>query len=283
LSIAQLYLRHQFLNNSTVSIVIPTKDSGQTIEKCLKSIKQQTYNNVEIIIVDCFSKDNTQKIASLFGADIIKANAKRSEARNKGAEKARGEFLLFVDSDMELNSNVIAECVQKMRVGYDALIIPEISVGQGFWVKCRALEKMCYVGDDLVEAARFFKKSVFVSIGGYDVSLEAGEDWDINERVRLKHFNVGRVNSFIAHEEGKLSLAATMRKKYKYGLTLDLYRLKQPCKSNQQIGLSRITILKSPRLIQDPVHAFGMIILKICETVALFTGFLEAKARRVTT
>ena len=54
-----------------------------------------------------------------------------------------------------------------------------LSVGQ--------LEKLCYVGDDLIEAARFFRKSSFDAIGGYDVDLEAGEDWDLNQRLRVQY------------------------------------------------------------------------------------------------
>ncbi len=271
------------MNDSTVSIIIPTKDSGKTLSSCLESIKHQTYRKIEIIIVDCFSKDNTTKIANLFGAKIFQISSKRSEARNKGAEKAQGDFLLFLDSDMRLDFNIVAECIQKMNEGNEALIIPELSVGQGFWANCRALEKICYVNDELVEAARFFRKSVFASVGGYDAGLEAGEDWDINERVKLKNCSVGRINSCIAHQEGKLRIVSTMRKKYQYGLTLNLYRLKQPSKAKKQIGLSRLSIFKNPRLIQDPIHASGLIILKTCETLALFTGFLTAKTRRNTT
>ena len=269
-----------FLNDSTVSIIIPTKNSGQTLEHCLNTIKQQTYPKTEIIIVDCFSKDNTTKIARLFDAKIIQTSAGRAEARNKGAEKAQGDFLLFLDSDMQLDSKIISDCMQKVNAGYEALIIPEVSVGQGFWANCKTLEKSCYVNDELVEAARFFKKEVFAGVGGYDACLEAGEDWDIHERVKLQNCKVGRISSFIIHQEGKLSIASTMHKKYQYGLTLNLYRLKHPSKAKHQVGLSRLTILKSPRLIQDPLHASGLIVLKACETLALFTGFLKAKTRR---
>lgn len=53
---------------SLVSIVIPTKNSGRTIEICLKSIKNQTYRNVEILVVDYYSIDQTRRVAKKYGA-----------------------------------------------------------------------------------------------------------------------------------------------------------------------------------------------------------------------
>lgn len=151
-----------------VSVIIPTKNSAVTIEKCLKSIVDQTYPKIEVIIVDGLSTDITRKIAEEFSAKIVISNSRRSEARNIGAESSTGEYLLFVDSDMQLDPMVIAKCMEMTDTGCDVLIIPEISVGQGFWAKCRTLEKSCYLGDDNIEASRFFKRSAFRRIGGYD-------------------------------------------------------------------------------------------------------------------
>ena len=54
-----------------VSVVIPTYNSERTLEKCLKSIVDQTYKNIEIIVVDKFSEDKTVEIAKSYGARII--------------------------------------------------------------------------------------------------------------------------------------------------------------------------------------------------------------------
>jgi glycosyltransferase involved in cell wall biosynthesis len=52
--------------NPLVSVIIPTKNSAKTIEKCLKSVKDQTYKNIEIIVVDNFSTDGTYEIAKKY-------------------------------------------------------------------------------------------------------------------------------------------------------------------------------------------------------------------------
>jgi ubiquinone/menaquinone biosynthesis C-methylase UbiE/glycosyltransferase involved in cell wall biosynthesis len=260
----------QRIKEPLVSVLIPTENSEATIGKCLDSIKNQTCPNIEIIVVDCFSKDKTKEIAEDYKARIFESEAKRSEARNIGSEKANGDLVVFVDSDMELSSSVIEECVRKVKEGYHGAIIPEISIGQGFWAKCKALEKTCYMGDDSIEAARFFVKSAFESVGGYDCELEAGEDWDLNHRMRRSGYKIGRIDAFIAHHEGKLRLRETMLKKRHYGKTLGRYKRKHPNEAKQQLRLIRPAFTKNwRRLARDPVHALGILFMKTCEFLAL--------------
>ena len=124
-----------------VSVIIPTKNSEKTIGTCLKSVSEQIYPNIEVIVVDSLSSDKTKEIVERLGARLIEIKAGRSRARNIGAEKATGNMILFLDSDMELTPSVVEECVNRVKEGSDAVIIPEVSVGVGFWAKCRALAR----------------------------------------------------------------------------------------------------------------------------------------------
>ena len=94
-----------------VSVVIPTYNSQRTIGICLKSVREQTYSSIEVIVMDKNSSDRTSKIAESYGAKIFKLNSERTEAKNFGVKKALGEYVCFIDSDMELTPNVIEECV----------------------------------------------------------------------------------------------------------------------------------------------------------------------------
>lgn len=88
-----------------VSIIIPIYNSEKYLKQCLESIINQTYKNIEIICINDGSTDNSEKIIK----DYLKTNknitylkqpnAGQSIARNKGLEKATGDFILFVDSD----------------------------------------------------------------------------------------------------------------------------------------------------------------------------------------
>jgi glycosyltransferase involved in cell wall biosynthesis len=261
-----------------VSVIVPTKNSEGTIESCLRSIKGQTYPRIEIIIVDGCSSDRTRKIAEDQGATIYAADLGRSEARNVGAQVAKGSFVFFVDSDMKLDSAVVCECVQKLADGYDGAVVPEISVGEGFWSRCKALERACYIGDDSIEAARFFKRSVFQDVGGYDPELEAGEDWDLNQRVMRAGFRIGRVRALIKHDEGKLRLWETLVKKYRYGKTLRKYRTRNLRESRLQFILIRPSFLRNRRkLAQQPSALIGMLFMRLCESTAALSGMLVSR------
>jgi glycosyltransferase involved in cell wall biosynthesis len=265
----------KLMGKPLVSVVVPTFNSERFLEKCLRSVEAQSYRNVEIIVVDNYSVDRTREIAEGAGVKVVLCKAGRSRARNVGAGYAKGEVFLFVDSDMELTPYVVDECVAKVERGFDAVIIPELSVGEGFWAKCRTLEKLCYIGDDLIEAARLFKRAVFEAAEGYDVGLLFGEDWDINQRIRRKTFRIGRINAFIRHHEGRLSLRDTMLKKRQYGKTLPYYRVKHPREAKQQLRIIRFSFLRNwKKLANDPIHALGMFLMKTCEFEAVSLGRL---------
>ena len=264
------------MKNRLVSVIVPTKNSEATIGICLASIKSQTYGNIEIIVVDAFSKDKTREIVDSFGVRVIESKASMSEARNIGIEQATGDLILSLDSDMELTNKVVEECINKVKSGYDAVVIPEVSVGSGFWAKCKALEKSCYLDDELIESSRFFKRDVLMKLKGYDPELEFGEDKDIDLRIRLDEYRIGRVKAFIKHNEGILRLQKMIEKKYQYGKTLGQYAKKHPRELKQQLKIARPAFKKNWRkLARDPQHALGIICLKACELGALELGSIS--------
>ena len=98
-----------------VSIIIPVYNAELTIEKCIKSILQQDYKNLEIIVIDDGSKDKTQNIIEKYlRLDdriryIKQSNSGVSAARNRGIKESIGEYIIFVDSDDWLERNMISE------------------------------------------------------------------------------------------------------------------------------------------------------------------------------
>ena len=80
---------------------------------------------------------------------------------------AKGKYVLFIDSDMELTERVVEECVELAerddKIG--GIIIPERSVGDGFWVRVRDFERSFYAGT-VIESARFFRRDLALQVGG---------------------------------------------------------------------------------------------------------------------
>ena len=115
------------MNEPLVSIVIPTYNSEKTLPLCLESVKRQTYRNIEVIIVDSYSRDKTIEIAKKYSVRIIQTHGGLLWARYLGHLYAKGEIELLLDSDQILSSTAIERGVRMILKGYDMLILEENS------------------------------------------------------------------------------------------------------------------------------------------------------------
>jgi len=239
-----------------VSVIITTRNEGNNLKSLLRSLKAQSFLNLEILVVDNNSRDNTKKIAQDFTNLVFNIGPERSAQRNFGAKKAKGKYFLFLDADMILNKDVIRDCVEKIKTdNMGAIIIPEKSFGISFWAKVKAYERSFYLGEDSIEAARFYKKSIFEEVKGFDENLTGPEDWDLSQRV-AKIYKISRIKSFINHNEGNLSLRTLMRKKYYYAKSAKVYlkKSKKNTISSQTIAILRPVFYKNPiKIISHPI------------------------------
>lgn len=271
-----------------VSVIIPAFNEQAAIVTCLKSVKDSDYKNIEVVLVDDCSADDTSKVAQEFARKnklnfkIIrnKSHKERGVTRNMGAKEAKGEYLLFIDADMKVGKKVITECVEMIKKDgkTGAIIIPEESYGEGFWSQCRALEKKCYLKDDKIEAVRFFKRESFWKVGGWDEKMISGEDWDLTRKIR-SNYQVSRINSRIYHNEYRLTLWRSAKKKFYYSSVAGIYLEKNPLTILSVIFfIFRPAYLRNWKLIlSDPLHGVGMFLLKFTELVAGGAGFLVSQ------
>jgi GT2 family glycosyltransferase len=143
--------------------------------------------------------------------------------------------------------------------------LPERSIGLGFWTKVKAFERSFYVGNDYIEAARFFSKAKFLAIGGYDEALYAGEDWDLSIRLREHNAQIARAQFFIEHDEGRMSLLGSSRKKRYYAENFfGIYAKKHPAEFKQQMKfLVRFPLNKVIKQgLRHPILLSSMIFMK---------------------
>lgn len=113
-------------NKDLISIIVPMYNVENTIEKCVKSILEQTYENIEIILVNDGSTDNTLKVCQKYQDNskviiINKQNEGVSEARNCGIEKANGKYIVFIDADDYIEKNMVKELYENL--GENDLVI----------------------------------------------------------------------------------------------------------------------------------------------------------------
>ena len=262
-----------------ITVVIPTKNSGKTLQLCLDSIRDQTYKNYELIVVDGGSTDGTIELAKKYTKKVFVSRHGRSEARNFGFSKADGEIFISIDSDMILEPDVFGEAAGNMGE-HGGLIIPEIGYGKDFVSKCKDLEKRCYIGDEIIESSRVFSREAFKAVGGYDTNLVFGEDWDIHSRIKEK-FSIGRIDSRMLHNTANLDFIEDLRKAYLYGNTLPRYFAKGHSQAKEWKKPSKFFFIRHfSKLKREPFHTAGLVVIKGMEYTAGLAGFVSAKAKK---
>lgn len=262
-----------------VSIIIPSFNSAKYIKKCLESIKKQTYKNIEIIVIDKGSTDQTRKIAKTFTKNVFTFGHERASQLNFGFKKAKGDYLYRVDSDFILEPKVVEECVKTSRLkGYDGIAIHNTSAeGLGFWSDVRKLERNTYRDDDLIVAVRFFTKKAYDKIGGFDESLYGPEDYDFHNRFVKNGYRWGRINATEKHLGEPRSLAEIWKKHFFYGRQMLKYFKKYPKIAAYQFNPIRKSYFRHiDQVVKNPKIFLGIIIMTIVKFTAGGLGFLYA-------
>jgi glycosyltransferase involved in cell wall biosynthesis len=259
-----------------VSVVVPTRDSGRTIERCLQSIRAQTHPAVELIVVDNFSTDDTFEVATRLADLALSAGDERSAQRNLGVAEASGEWILWIDSDMDLPEHIVAAMVERaLAEEADGVFAPESTVGQGYWTACRALERSCCWDELGVQAPRLVRRSYLLETGGFLPSLAGTEDAELRTRMRHDGCRLASIDDLIVHDEGRLRLGGILLKRYYYGLGLPEYRRRHPGALEEQAGAAVRAYLRHWRkLVAAPATAAGVVLMRAGELAAYGAGYL---------
>ena len=117
------------MKSDLISIIVPVYNSELYINRCLDSLLKQTYKNIEIIIVDDGSKDNSlQLIKDYANKDsrikiYTQSNQGPSVARNTGLDNATGKYIMFVDADDFIDKNMVRYMVEGIKDDKNTLVL----------------------------------------------------------------------------------------------------------------------------------------------------------------
>ncbi|MBU2616368.1 MAG: glycosyltransferase family 2 protein [Nanoarchaeota archaeon] len=163
-------VRHKKAKSPLVSVNIPTFNSEKTLAMTVEAVKNQIYKNVEILVVDSYSKDRTLEIAKKHGCRVVMCKGGLLEARIRGAEESKGEYVLFLDSDQILDSETIENCVEAMK-DKDCLWLYERAYNRDKWLPSLydadriLVQEYMKEGKDLsVVLPRFFKRALLIKV-----------------------------------------------------------------------------------------------------------------------
>ncbi len=173
---------------SSVSVVITTYNYGRYLVECLTSVIAQTYKDIEIIVVNDGSSDDTDAVIAEYIPKIIyikQPNMGVVKARNNGALKATGDYLLFLDADDYLTPTYIAESVAVLDGN------PEVSFVYGdrqvfgrkdYILPACPWSPQLLLLKNYIGLSSLMRREIFVQSGGFSSyvdKVKSYEDWDL--------------------------------------------------------------------------------------------------------
>ena len=180
------------MNNPLVSVIIPCFNHGKYLMECIDSVKNQTYSNIEIIVVNDGSTDDlTNKLLGSLSDQQIKVINKQNEglaaARNTGINKCSGTIILPLDSDDRIGKFYVEKAVNILSLDTNIGLV--FCKGQYFGLQDHAMDsyydsfksELLYNG---IFCSALFRKEDYEYVGKYNVNMRNGyEDWDFWQRL----------------------------------------------------------------------------------------------------
>lgn len=180
-----------------VSVIIPCYNSEDYIDECISSVLNQTYKNIEIIVVDDGSTDMSLDVLNRFkNLKVLRQdNSGACVARNNGLKKSKGKYIKFLDSDDFLEIDIIKKQV---------LLAEDSSEDTIFYGDCYLFKNIdryyqeLFVGDE-DQAAKLLIKDIFTptplhrkwmleKVGGFDERFRNGQEWNLHVRLASEGF-----------------------------------------------------------------------------------------------
>lgn len=189
-----------------VSVIICTYNAGKSIADTLKSVFKSSYKNLEVIVIDDASTDNTLDLCKSFPIKIIKLEKNRGPAfsRNVGVRSAKGKIIIFLDSDVifppDLFNNMLAYMENQPDIAGVGTISSPFPLNPGFYSRYFALQEnqkitqlfgkeRCVYSNFVCTRCGCLKNSVFEEIGGFNENYKTPsiEDYDFSMRMKDKY------------------------------------------------------------------------------------------------
>ncbi|MBC7406604.1 MAG: glycosyltransferase [Candidatus Parcubacteria bacterium] len=267
------------LSNPLVSIIIPTQNSEQYLEVALASIVNQTYSNIEVIVMDYQSTDSTLEIAKSYTQRVYQSDSDLTpEQYNQGVAQATGQYLYLMEPHWILEPTVIGESVLKISGDNQAIVIHTTPDNrQGFLSSIRKLEIDTYKYSLDNSTARFFGTRLYRAIGGLK-PLQYGWDYDLQTRL-----DKAGIKSIYIDAEA-MDLAQPTQWRGLFGSFYDLgYNLREFLNADQSANFGKLSPLRQGyfkyriRFAREPALTIGFGFYLMIKYLAGTLGLIHAR------
>jgi mycofactocin system glycosyltransferase len=240
-------------DHPVVSVIIPVRNRPDDIEVCLQSLREIDYpqDRLEIIVVDDASSDQTPDVVSRFPVRLIrlKQNKQASFCRNLAARQARGDLLVFIDSDCLADSSWLRELVPAFKDetlgalggivdsyfnanGLDRYEKVRSSLNVSSWFRRSQKNDPFFY---LPSCNLVVRRRLFLDIGGFKEELVVGEDVDLCWRIRKRGYHIEYRPEGRVYHKHRNSLISFCRRRFDYGTSEPLLNKLHPEKIKQMV------------------------------------------------
>ena len=181
-----------------VSVVVA--NNGRDLTKLGHSLLNSSYQDVELIVVD--------------------EGKERSYQRNKGIKQAKGEIVIWLDSDQSVSPNMILDCVHQIGLGATAVYIPEVIIADSFFGKVRKFEREFYTGTP-IDVPRAVVRAACPM---FNEDLNGPEDADWGNRIQ----GLKVVGKNVLYHHDDIGLLDYLEKKAYYSKSMKKYQALWP-------------------------------------------------------
>ena len=232
-----------------VSVIIPTFNEEKYVKSCLSHLAKQTYPNFEVIVSDCDSTDNTAKIAKKFNVKIENTLIRnRSAACNLALLKAKGDYILFTDADVDVPKDWIEKYVKRFsKTDAQVLGAPNVThFNDGFWAEAigtiKGISSPVYRNGEVIHVPGCncaYRKQALEG-RKFDKNLLTGEDMDVNLDIVSDGGKIEYADSPAVFHHRRESIRKFARQMYKYGVGYVHLWEKHPELGNKQLYVSAL-------------------------------------------
>lgn len=268
--------------NYRVAAIMPTYNAAEYLRECLDSFKVQTFEDWELVCVDKGSDDGTLDILNEYARGwprlrVLVGGDERTSQINRGVRASSSEFIYYTAADFRIDPTLIADAVRAIDdAGADCAYINCISFGDGFWARVRDFERSGYFGTERFEGTRFFRRSLYEQVGGYDDAMPIFEEFELQDRLRKAGARFARVVTAAEyHLDEPKTLGDIWRRSFYIGSHYGSILKKEGPRALRHANPIRASFFRGwRRFYRNPDLALGFVLLLLAKYAGGACGFL---------
>lgn len=268
---------------SDISVFINVKGISPTVGNTIHGFLNQSVLPLEILVIgDRASIKNTQQLLAESEKTRVKwisFSGDKNDARNKGFECSRGQFVFFVDHDMIPSSTLIAES-DSLVLTHDVLIIPEVGKSQGNLLeRIFSLEKKLVMEDPAALTPRLFRRSYFNSKQlPFDSRFGVLDEWGFYIKLKKNNPRIAVTKSIVTVIDND-SIFSRLIKNFKKGQSIH-----HLAKTDSDEAIRRVNPLtrgvffygrRLSRIFSQPIEFVGLVCVKFLDLTSFTLGYLK--------